>query len=76
MLPPRYRLSVQDALEERQMRRLGAAVCLVWSKLTPDVRAMLLDEAASIEISGEPVESVDLRAKIEAFVTNGDLRGR
>lgn len=66
-----YTLEVQDALEERQIRRLGAAVCRIWPLLPEAARTKVLDEAARIVISGEHVEARELRAKLQAFVDGG-----
>lgn len=66
-----YKLEVQPPLEERQIRRLGAAVCLMWSTLPEDVQATLLDGAARILISGENIDADILRAKLREFVQTG-----
>ncbi len=72
MMPPtEYKLEVQPPLEERQIRRLGAAVCLVWPTLPEDVQATLLDGAARILISGEEIDADELRAKLRDFVRTG-----
>lgn len=63
-----YTLSVQGDLEERQMRRLGAAVCLMWKHLPETVRADLLTQATMIHISGETTRAQDLRAGIQRFL--------
>lgn len=69
-----YELTVQNSLEERQIRRLGAAVCLLWRTLPYDTQIQLLDEASNIRISGEDIINADLRTKLVAFVESDVLR--
>lgn len=73
--PPRRRvtLTVRSAQEERQLRRLGAAVSLIWGEIPSALRDRLLDQAAEVVISGETTSSTELRGRIEAFLDGDDL---
>jgi hypothetical protein len=68
-----YTLIVHDDLEERQIRRLGAAVRLLWKDLPPSVQSDLVTQATMIHISGESTKTADLRVGILDFLASGAL---
>ena len=63
-----YTLEVQTAAEERQLRRLGAAVSLVWNDLPEAAQTMILNKASAISISGETAEHALIRRRILEFL--------
>lgn len=67
---PAFTLDVQTPQEERQIRRLGAAVCLLWPSLPHDIQAAITSYAARIEISGESVPAADLKIRLLSFLTD------
>lgn len=69
-MPPNksYVLKVQNALEERQLRRLGAAVSLLWNGLPQAVQNDILLEASAVRISGETADADALRDQILQFL--------
>jgi len=67
-VPQEYTLVVQDPAEERQLRRLGAAVSLLWTRLPPSVQDELLIQASMIHISGENSPPGDLKDAISKFL--------
>jgi hypothetical protein len=69
-----YTLVVQNQLEERQIRRLGAAVTLIWKDLAPEVREQLIAQASAVHISGETVGAEDLREQILSFLEIDSIR--
>lgn len=68
-----YTLVVQSDLEERQIRRLGAAVALLWPSLPAPVRESLLAQATMIHISGEATAAEDLRKGLSQFLNSRPL---
>jgi hypothetical protein len=66
-----YTLTVKSQIEERQLRRLGAAVALLWRSIPPETRDDLLKQAAMIHISGETTSADDIRAGILSLVASG-----
>lgn len=69
-----FKLVVQSQQQERQIRRLGAAVGLMWSQLPPEVQDALIAQACRIKISGETVSVSDLNTRLRAFLNSASLR--
>jgi hypothetical protein len=69
-----YTLVVQNHAEERQIRRLGAAVSLLWEELPAGVRDQLLQQASEVHISGQTALAEDLREQILTFLETRAIR--
>ncbi len=69
-----YTLVVQNPVEERQIRRLGTAVSLMWEELPARVRGQLLDQASEVHISGETALTQDLREQILTYLETRAIR--
>lgn len=67
-MPARYTLVVQDPLHERQLRRLGAAVSLLWDRLPQAAKDHIALQASVIEISGETANAVLIKEQLVAFL--------
>ena len=67
-MPEQFSLAVRDALQERQIRRLGAAVSLLWERLPEQVREDIILQASLIQISGETTASKQLEDQIRQFL--------
>lgn len=63
-----YTLTVRSQIEERQLRRLGAAAALLWRAIPPETREALLAQATLIHISGETTSPEQIRAGIVTLV--------
>lgn len=66
-----YTLAVRSQIEERQLRRLGAAVVLLWEKVSPETRDALLAQASAIHISGETTTAEVIRDGIANLLESG-----
>jgi len=66
-----YTLAVRSPIEERQLRRLGAAVVLLWKSMPPETRDALLTQATLIHISGETTSEAEIRAGIVTLLELG-----
>lgn len=69
-----FDLVVQSQQQERQIRRLGAAVGLLWPTFPIEVQDALLAQACRIRISGETVSAGDLNARLRAFLNGAAIR--
>jgi len=69
-----FKLAVQSQQQERQIRRLGAAVGLMWPTFSPEVQDALVAQACRIKISGETVSASDLRTRLLAFLNSAALQ--
>lgn len=63
-----YTLVVQDPLHERQLRRLGAAVSLLWDRLPQAAKDDIVLQASMIQISGETVSAAMIEEQLVAFL--------
>lgn len=67
-MPEPYSLVVQDALQERQLRRLGAAVSLLWERMPQSVKDDLILQASMIHISGESAKPGQIEDQLTDFL--------
>lgn len=63
-----YTLVVQDPLHERQLRRLGAAVSLLWDRLPQAAKDDIALQASMIHISGEALNAALIKEQLVAFL--------
>jgi hypothetical protein len=68
MMQALYTLVVQDPLHERQLRRLGAAVSLLWDRLPQTAKDNIVLQASMIHISGEAVNAPLIEEQLVAFL--------
>jgi hypothetical protein len=52
------------------LRKLGAALVLQWSELSPELKSLLLDQASKVQLVSPELES-GVRAYLERLVKEG-----
>lgn len=63
-----YTLVVQNAAHERQLRRLGTSLCLLWEQIPQAIKDKVIRQASMIHISGEVKSSEEIEGQLSTFL--------